>query len=442
MRLRFAPAPTGYLHIGNCRTALFNYLYALKHGGTFTLRIDDTGEGVSPEFEKAIVEDLKWLGLSWDKVFRQSERKELYDRYFEVLKSKGLVYPCFCTKEELEREREKAKRAGKAYRYSGKCRKLAEDERDRLIKSGAPHTWRFAVSPQKVSFHDLVKGKKSFSTKGMGDFIIKRSNGTYTYLFSSVVDDIELGITHILRGEDHLSNTPLQILLFEAFEADIPFFGHFPLIKTEEGKPLSKREKSRFSIRTLKEEGYLPEAVNTYLFNLGRKKPEEGIKSLKELAEVFEPALYTGGNARFQIEQLKSLNKEALAALDEERLVKLMEEFCGISSPNQRILLAVRENAATLSELCLLYRRIASGEFEAAISPSDKEILSRFLLFCEEEGFDIDGFIRKEKVKKGKFYKLLRTSITGLSYGPPLDEVIKLLGEEEVVKRIRKSLLQ
>ncbi len=442
MRLRFAPSPTGYLHIGNCRIALFNYLYALKHEGNFILRIDDTGEGISNEFEKAIIEDLKWLGLKWDKFIKQSERISIYDKYFNILKDKGLIYPCFCTKEELEKEREKALKAGKAPRYSGKCKKLTEKERENLIRSGIPFTWRFNISSQKIVFFDLIKGKKTFNTLNMGDFIIKRSNGTYTYLFSSVVDDIELEITHILRGEDHLSNTPLQILLFKAFDAPIPRFGHFPLIKTEEGSPLSKREKSQFSIRRLKEKGYLPEAINTYLFNLGRSQPVKGIKKLKELAEIFEPSFYKGGNTKFQIEQLNALNRQALITMDERKLAKLIEEFCEIPSPNTKILNIIKENVAVLSELCLLYKHIALGEFETEITLNDKDILSNFLSFCEREGFDITKFIKKQNLKKGKFYKLLRICITGLMYGPPLDDIINILGKEEVIKRIKKAISQ
>ncbi len=438
MKVRFAPSPTGYLHIGNARVALFNYLFALKHKGEFILRIDDTGKEAKVSFEKSIIEDLKWLGLSWDKFFRQSERKEIYDFYFEKLQKKGLVYPCFCTKEELEEEKKKAISSGKPPRYSGKCKKLNPQKIKKLIEIGKPHTWRFSIPPKKrIVFKDLIKGEKSFDTRELGDFIIKRSDGTYTYLFSSVVDDLDMKITHVIRGEDHLSNTPFQILIFEALEHTYPAFAHLPLIKTEEEKPLSKRWTDLYSIRRFREDGFFPEVINTVLFNLGRGEALKKILPLHEMANLFNLSDYKGSGSKFQLDYLKALNRKYILEMDLDALAEKLKDFCSVDVEKEALEL-IRENATTLSELCFLYRNIILGIYNITLDEEEKEILKDFV--SSKKSFE--EFVTENKEKKKKIFKTIRKAITGLTYGPPLKDILNFLKEREILRRIEKVLSQ
>ncbi|MGQ9474124.1 MAG: glutamate--tRNA ligase, partial [Candidatus Caldatribacteriaceae bacterium] len=244
IKTRFAPSPTGLLHIGGARTAVFNWALARKDGGVFLLRIEDTDrERSSPEFEKAILEDLRWLGIDWDEgPYRQSERLEVYRAFFSKLKEKNHIYPCYCTPEELQKEREQALRSGKPPRYSGRCFFLSAEERKKREAEGRLPSFRFRIpSLQTISFTDLVRGKVVFHTASLGDFVVLRSDGIPTYNFACVVDDALMGISHVLRGEEHLSNTPYQILLYEALGFPLPCFAHVPIILDENRAKLSKR---------------------------------------------------------------------------------------------------------------------------------------------------------------------------------------------------------
>ena len=233
---RFAPSPTGYLHLGNARTAIFSYLFARHMGGKFILRVEDTDrERSTKEFEEMLLEDLKWLGLEWDEFYRQSERFEIYREYTQRLLDSGHAYPCFCTVEELEEERKKAEEKGVPYRYSGKCRALSKEEVEEFKRSGKPYTIRFKVPDGRVVvFEDLIKGHIAINVDDFGDFVIVRSDGTPTYNFVVVIDDALMGVTHVIRGEDHIPNTPKQILIYEALGFKVPAFAHLPVILGED----------------------------------------------------------------------------------------------------------------------------------------------------------------------------------------------------------------
>ena len=282
-RVRFAPSPTGLLHQGNVRTALFNFLFARRQGGKLILRIEDTDQERSQEnFEAAILQDLKWLGLNYDEgpdaggavgPYRQSERLEIYKQHLEKLKDQAQIYCCYCSHDDLEAERRRAMATGKPYRYSGKCRELSEADRQSKIDDGVAPTWRFKVERDIVKFNDLVYGEKIFDTLTIGDFVIARSNELPLYLFACAIDDCLMGVTHVIRGEDGMSNTPRQILIQRALGFEPPQFAHLPLILGPDHTLLSKRNGST-SVGELKAKGYLPGALLNYLALLGWAPPE------------------------------------------------------------------------------------------------------------------------------------------------------------------------
>ncbi|MBC7195509.1 MAG: glutamate--tRNA ligase, partial [Caldisericia bacterium] len=270
VRVRFAPSPTGLLHIGSVRTAFINYLFVKKVNGTFILRIEDTDILRSTkESIEAILNGLRWLNINWDEgPYFQSERKEIYKNYLNILVNKGFAYPCFCKREEIEKEKEEAQKRGEIYKYSGKCRTLSFEEREKRIKNNEEYVYRFKVESGITKFYDLIKGEIEFNNDTLDDFIILRSDGMPVYNFSCVVDDIEMKITHVIRGEDHLSNTHKQILIYNALDKKVPFFGHLPLILGKDREKLSKRHGS-VSIEEFMKEGFLPQAILNYIFLIG-----------------------------------------------------------------------------------------------------------------------------------------------------------------------------
>ena len=290
IRVRFAPSPSGSLHIGNVRTALFNWLFARKNNGRFILRIEDTDiERTFQEAYQGILDDLLWLGLEWDEgPYMQSERLEIYRKYAGELLDKGLAYKCFCTPEELEKEREEAIKEGRPPRYSGRCASLTPREVERLEKEGRPYSIRFKIPPDThFIVDDIVRGRIDFDVNAItGDFIILRSDGMPTYNFAVVIDDYLMSITHVIRGEDHLSNTPRQLLIYRAIGAEPPRFAHLSMIVGSDHSKLSKREGS-FSLKDLREQGFIPEGVINYLALLGWSPKGEEIKTREELIKEF-----------------------------------------------------------------------------------------------------------------------------------------------------------
>ena len=279
MLSRFAPSPTGDLHLGNARTALFNWLLARHAGGGFILRIEDTDAERSREpLTSALMEDLRWLGLDWDAgpdredahgPYRQSQRAVQYERYFAALESAGCTYPCYCSALELDMSRRSQLAAGKPPRYAGTCRSLTADQRARRAAQGLRPTLRFRVPDDaRIEFDDFVHGPQSFVSGDIGDFVIRRADGTAAFFFCNAVDDADMGVTHVLRGEDHLTNTPRQLMLLDALGLTRPVYGHISLIVARDGSPLSKRHGAT-SVREYREQGYLPEALINHLFRLG-----------------------------------------------------------------------------------------------------------------------------------------------------------------------------
>ncbi len=318
VRVRIAPSPTGNAHFGFARTALFNYLFAKKHKGSFIVRIEDTDkERSKSEFETSIISDLKWLGLSWDEgpdsggaygPYRQSERGHIYKKYLEQLSAQQRIYKCYCTKEQLDVERQEQLFAKLPPRYSGKCRELTDGERSAYEREGRASTIRFLLEPQTIIIDDLIRGKVQFDTSLMDDFIIAKDFDTPLYNFAVVIDDSLMDITHVIRGEEHISNTPKQIQLSSALGLHIPQFGHLPLILDSDRKKMSKRE-NKTALFEYRKDGYLPEAMINFMALLGwNPGGEQELYTLKELEEIFDLAHVNKAGSIFDLQKLDWFN--------------------------------------------------------------------------------------------------------------------------------------
>jgi glutamyl-tRNA synthetase/nondiscriminating glutamyl-tRNA synthetase len=490
VRTRFAPSPTGWLHLGNARTAIFNYLFARHNKGDLVLRIEDTDrERSKREYEEAIIEDLKWLGIEWDEgpdkggphaPYRQSERTEIYKKYVDELLEKGYAYRCFCTPEELEAEREKARKEGRPYRYSGKCRNLTPEQVEEYIKQGKPYVIRFRVPDgREIVFNDLVKGEVRINVNDFGDFVIVRSDGSPVYNFVVVVDDALMGITHVIRGEDHLSNTPKQILIYEALGFPVPKFAHLPIILGEDRSKLSKRH-GAVSVRQYRFEGYLPEALLNFLSLLGWY-PKDGkeILSKEELIERFDISDIHNAPAVFNKEKLYWMNgvyiREVLDLEDlTDRVINYLKTYKDyleeedkpvaeiiLSKPREfvkEVVSKVRDSFFTLKEFPRRAKPFFVEEFELTedakkhvekITPEvAKKIVELYLERVKEmETFKGEDFkkvakqVAKElKLKPGVVFKTLRVALTGETQGVSLDLLVDAIGKNSVERRLERFL--
>ncbi|MCS6946760.1 MAG: glutamate--tRNA ligase, partial [Steroidobacteraceae bacterium] len=377
-RTRFAPSPTGELHLGNARTALFNFLLARHTGGEFLLRIEDTDrERCRPEFVRTLQEDLRWLGLQWDEgPFLQSERGALYEQGFATLRSAGLLYPCFCTPQELELSRRAQLAAGRAPRYAGTCRDLSAAERAARSAAGRQAAWRFRVpAGRSVEFDDLVHGPQRFATDDIGDFIVRRADGTAAFFFSNALDDAALGVTLVLRGADHLANTPRQLLLLEALQQPKPRYAHVALLLGSDGAPLSKRNGAQ-SLAQLRAMGYLPSAINNLLYRLGHAGASGELLDLERMAREFNPAALGRAPARFDPAQLYVWQRQAVQRLS----IESFRAWLGAAVPAGRSeaqlaawLAAVQPNVV-LHQDAEHWARIADGG-TPPLAPDDARLL-------------------------------------------------------------------
>lgn len=458
VRTRFAPSPTGLLHLGGARTALFNWAFARKEKGAFVLRIEDTDPARSRrEFEEAICEDLLWLGLDWDEgPYRQSERRPLYAEFLEVLQKKGLVYPCYCTQEELEEERNAALREGRPPRYSRRCLFLSPEERRRLEEQGRKPSWRFFVpSGRTVVVEDLIRGEVTFVTDDLTDFILVRSDGIPTYNFACVVDDALLEITHVLRGEEHLPNTPYQLLLYEALGFEPPLFGHVPVICGADGAKLSKRQKDT-SIRFFREEGFLRDAIFHYLLTLGHSlKEEKETLPREELVALFDLKRISRANAIFDLARLSWMNRVYLRNLPISDLQRELASFAGVlwtqwehllgEEHLLRLLDLFREEATTLKDLVASIDRSFQG---GEVSEGEARGLSAFLRAAfsalPENSFEDAARLQEELkwLQKASglppriFYRTLRVILIGREEGPEVHRILWALGKKNVLAKL------
>ena len=470
-RLRFAPSPTGDLHVGGARAALFNWLYARKTGGKFLLRIEDTDAGrSSDEALESILGSLKWLGLDWDEepVF-QSKRGQLYRDAVETLLSNGSAYRCFCTKEELEAERERAVREKLDYHYSGKCRALDNAEIDRYNKEGRPYTVRFRVPEGETSFEDLVHGVTTFQNYTIGDFIIARADGSPVYLLGVAVDDADMGITLVMRGDDHISNTPKQIMLMRELGHDIPRFAHLPQVLGQDKKKLSKRHGAA-SVLEYRQMGFLPRAMVNFLALLGWAPGDDREKmTVEELIGAFSIEGLSKKSGVFDMQKLEWLNGQYLIDMPAAELLdtvgRLFAErgFIGVHEIEGRRGFLI-EVITQLKPRCRLIPEFAErgpfyfrdpGSYEEKgvkkyFSNEDAAVRLEMLADAYEElsVFDEPSTEEATRVTAEKIgingatlIHLTRLAVTGLTYGPGLFEILALIGKETTVRRMRRAAL-
>ncbi|MBI1910525.1 MAG: glutamate--tRNA ligase [Deltaproteobacteria bacterium] len=458
MRTRFAPSPTGELHIGNARTALFNWLFAKHSGGKFIIRIEDTDIARSQAiFEDSILRDLRWLGLLWDEgpdkdgshgPYRQSERLDIYRQYAGKLLNEGLAYNCYCTMERLEELKRAQVSAGLPPRYDGRCRNLNGSE----IPQGITPVIRFKVPERVVSFKDAVHGEVSFDTKAFGDFVLIGSDGVASYNFAVVADDALMEVTHIIRGDDHLSNTPRQILLYKSLGLELPNYCHIPLVLGSNRTPLSKRD-SAGSLRSLREQGFLPEAVINTIARLGWN-PGEGLLSLDELAKDFSFDKLSKAPSIFDIERLKYYNKISIERAEGSRIAELISAPSGTDKEFLiKAVSLVKANAMTLRDIEELLATFIgeikySEDAKSALDePHSKGVIKAFRIELEK-AFEINEGTYKEAVssvqkqtnEKGKrLYFPIRAALTGEVHGIELVNILKLLGKEKAIERLKKA---
>jgi glutamyl-tRNA synthetase/nondiscriminating glutamyl-tRNA synthetase len=472
-RVRFAPSPTGYLHLGNARTSLFNYLFSRHENATFILRIEDTDlERSKKEYEEMLMEDLKWMGIEWDEgpdvggphgPYRQSERLEIYMKYVDKLLKSGDAYNCYCTEEELQQEREKAIAEGRPYRYSGKCRNLTPEERAFYEGKGIKPVVRFKVPDKTVVFEDIIRGHVEIDTKEFGDFVIVRQDGMPVYNFVVVIDDALMGITHVIRGEDHLSNTPKQIVIYEALGFAIPQFAHLPIILGEDRTKLSKRH-GAVSVRALKDDGFISEAVFNYLSLLGwHPKEEKEILSKDEIIKQFRIEDVNKSPAIFDRTKLRWMNgvyiREILDLDDLTKRATAFFEGFGYKADYEfykKVMFAIRDSIEILMEIKERAKVFFVDEFpyiEEIVNEvkSDENVYKVVEIFynkiknlsaiTKEDFKNITKEIQKEYGYKGKaLFHPIRIALTGEPSGVGLDLLVEVIGIERVKFRLERFL--
>ena len=475
IRVRFAPSPTGYLHVGGARTALFNWLYARRHGGTFVLRIEDTdAERSSWDMVAGIVDGLRWLGLDWDEgpdiggphaPYFQSERLDTYRAKAEALVSSGHAYYCYCQPEDLQRKRQAAEAAGGGWAYDRTCCALAPEEIARLESARAPRAIRFKVPAGQTSFHDLVHGPIAFDNANIEDFVILRSDRQPTYHLSVVVDDVDMAITHVVRGDDHISNTPKQVLLYQAFAEPTPAFAHVPLIMGADKKRLSKRHGAT-SVMEYPKLGYLPEAMVNFLPLLGWSPGgDQELFTRDELVARFTLEGISGGNAVFNPEKLDWFNQQHIARLDAAELSRRLEPLLREAGLwNERIdvdwwhrvidLLKPRvkrlgqfvDEARPFLEASPTMDPVAVEKHlsKADLAPAMGAFADALPRLDPYEPVALEQLLRATAeasgLKAAALIHATRVAVTGRSVSPGLFDVLALLGRERVVDRLRRAM--
>lgn len=457
---RFAPSPTGLIHLGNVRTALFSWLAAHRGQGRFILRIEDTdAERSRPEYVAALMADLRWLGLHWEEgpeaggphgPYHQSERGAVYARYYHELEAQAFAYPCFCSPEELELSRKLQLSQGRAPRYAGACRRLSAAERAARLEAGHQPTLRFRVPEgQTVEFTDVVRGPQRFQSDDIGDFIIRRADGTPAFFFCNAIDDALMEVSLVLRGEDHLTNTPRQILLLQALGLPVPGYGHMALIVGDDGQPLSKRNGSR-NVAELREAGYFPEAVDNYLARLGHSIDSDALLDLAGLAARFDAAHLGRSPARFDPQQLDHWQRQALLTLPWERIWAWLADYLATPVPESRresFVAAVRANlngpeeAELWAAACFGDAPLEPGA-HAVIAGAPEALWPAALAALDTHGTDFKALAAQAGQAAGlkgkQLFMPLRAALTGQTHGPELAQLLPLIGPERARARLQR----
>lgn len=479
VRVRFAPSPTGELHIGGVRTALFNWLFARHEGGKFILRIEDTDILRSQRnFTSSIIENLKWLGLNWDEgpevggkygPYFQSQRIPLYRQYAQQLLKDGRAYLCYCSVEELEMKKKQMQRAGKPPLYDGRCRRLSNGEKKELERKGRKPVIRFKVKgEEELKVKDLLRGEVNFDRRVLGDFIILKSDGTPTFNFANVIDDSLMKITHVIRGDDHLSNTPRQLLIYEALGFSPPLYAHIPMILGKDGSKLSKRHGAT-SVTYYRERGFLPWALVNYLALLGWSTPDsQQFFTRSELIQKFSLDRVNRSPAIFDPQKLEWMNAEYIRKLSPEELAQLLIPYLRkkgwveegaedsmlpriiriteLEQDRLRVLSDIEELADFFFEKNFTYdsktveKRLRESYVASLLEKIKTEVSKMSSLRKEELENKLRSLAQEFSLSTSKVFHPLRVALTGKMRGPGLFELAEVLGKEEVIRRINRAL--
>lgn len=463
IRTRFSPSPTGMLHLGNARAALFSALYALKEQGIFILRIEDTDAARSEhKYTEMLQDDLHWLGVAWQEgpgvggphqPYWQSQRHEIYDGYYKKLEDMGKVYPCFCSDQELALNRKLQLSRGQAPRYPGTCRKLSKEDIAKKIADGAKPTLRFMVpTSSMIEFNDLVKGTQRFNSDDIGDFIIRRADGSSSFLFSNAIDDSLMQVSHVLRGDDHLANTPRQLMILQTLNMPTAQYGHLSMITGDDGSPLSKRHGS-FSLHDLSQQGYLPRAVVNYLGRLSHAYASLELMTYQELATNFQLEKLSRAPARFDKAQLMHWQKEAVLLLNAAEVWAWLGDDVRHKTPETK-----QEVFAEMMRQNILFPQDAHKwvdiffgddlQFTHDQIEVLKEAGTEFFVAAQDAvktcGIDIKAILDKLKtacaVSGKKLFMPVRIALTGENHGPELNPIATLLGAEKMHQRFSRAL--
>lgn len=437
--VRWAPSPTGRIHLGNARPALLNWFFARRHGGRYVLRMDDTDLARSTrEFADGIEADLAWLGVMPDLLVRQSERTALYDAARDRLITAGRLYPCYETEDELDRKRVRARLLGKPPIYDRAALNLTDEDRARLEAEGRTPHWRFKLDGRPVHFDDLIKGSQTVNTASMSDPVLIRADGTYLYTLPSVVDDIDLGITHVIRGEDHVSNTGTQIEIFEALGGAVPVFGHHNLLTDAQGQGFSKRMGSQ-SIADFRAEGYEPLAIAIVATLTGTSLSVEPYESLDAIAEKLDFTMISHGSARFDPAELNTLNARLLHTMPYEEAASRLS---ALGLEGEAMWLLLRENLVLFPDI-VEWSKLLTGPVEPVVAEEDREFLALAKALLPPEPWDESTWahwtnaLKSSTGRKGKALFLpLRLALTGRPDGPELKSLLVLLGRTACLDRL------
>lgn len=436
IKVRFAPSPTGLLHVGNARLALVNWLFARHGGGAFLLRLDDTdAERSRTEYADAIEEDLRWLGLDWDEFARQSDRRKRYDTAAERLKAAGRLYPCYETPEELSLKRKRQQSQGRPPVYDRAALNLTDADRAKLEADGRRPHWRFQLAGEAVDWQDLARGPVHFEPGHMSDPVLIREDGHPLYTLSSVVDDGEIGVSHVIRGEDHVANTAVQAQLFRALGFDVPEFAHLPLLMGDDGKPLSKRLES-LSLKVLREQGLEARALCAYLAHIGSSLATTGEETMEALVVGFDIAGFGRAAPRFDRSELDHLNARLLHHLSFDEV----RDRLGIEGADEAFWQAVRPNLSKLADAADWWR-ILHGDVTPVIA--DVDFCNKAAALLPREPWDETTFkswteaVKTETGAKGKaLFMPLRHALTGMDHGPELRVLLPMLGRARAFARL------